>query len=211
MKQQVKNMFDQITMPAESARRIQCAMAAKAAGQPAKTAHMARPSIIRAAACFTVILLAGTALNTQVRAAVNEFVKRYVFNDGLVVIAQQEDGTSGVSYTSSIGLYAEVREDGRLYCIANGEDTDITDLASMETPYIFTYTDADAVEHIVIVGGTPENFGVTEFYRESGEEQEGWIGGFSENCQDQTGAAWPWLAAAWSELSIPWPLPAPAE
>lgn len=211
MKEQVRDMYDRITMPENTKYRIHQAMASKAAGQPVRKAIPTRRPVAAAAAFLTVLLLAGATLNTEVRAAVNEFVKRYVFNGGLTVIEQREDGASGISHGSSIHLYVEVREDGHLYFIANGENTDITDVTSMEEPYIHTYTDADGIEHLLIVGGTPENFGISEFYRESGDSQEGWqgwIGGSSENCMDtQTGNAYPWLAKAWEELNIPWPLP----
>lgn len=211
MKQQVTDMYDQITMPEETAERIRQAMAEKGA-QPRRTYASRRPATV-AAAFLTVVLLTCTALNTQVRAAVNDFLKRYVFNGGLTVVQQLEDGMGIISKGSSLHLYAENR-DGRLYFIANGENTDITDLTSLDAPYIHTYTDAEGVEHLVIVGGTPENFGFHEFWRESGapDSPRAWIGGQGENYLDmETGSVYPWLAKAWEELDIPWPLPSGTE
>lgn len=211
MKDQVRDMFDQITMPENTIQRVRQVMAAKAGGRTPRRSYSTRRPAAVAAAFLTVILLASATLNTEVRAAVNEFVKRYVFHGGLTVIERREDGVSSVSYGSSMHLFVETREDGRLYFIGNGENIDITDMTSMEKPYIHTYTDADGIEHLLIVGGTPENFGMTEFYRESGGDQEGWqdwIGGNSENYMDmETGKAYSWLARAWEELNIPWPLP----
>jgi len=207
MKEQVNRMYDQITMPEETVQKVRQAMAEKEARSKGPCASR-RPATV-AAAFLTVILLTCTCLNTQVRAAVNEFMKRYVFNGGHTVVQQMENGVGIVSKGSSLHLYAENR-DGRLYFIANGENTDITGLASLDEPYIHTYTDSEGVEHLVIVGGTPENFGFHEFWRESGapEDAQMWIGGQGENYLDmETGNAYPWLAKAWEELNIPWPLP----
>ena len=98
-----------------------------------------------------------------------------------------------------------------MYFSIHGEYIDITDKTSMETPYIYTYVDDSNVEHILIIGGEPDNFGVSEFYREVVEGQQdwqGWIGGYSTNyCDNATGKAYPWLAAAWEELNLLWPMP----
>ena len=98
-----------------------------------------------------------------------------------------------------------------MYFSANGQYIDITDKTSMETPYIYTYVDEQNIEHMLIIGGVPDNFGVSEFYREVVEGQQdwqGWIGGYSDNYLDnETGKAYPWLAAAWEELDLLWPMP----
>lgn len=203
MTNQVKDMFVEITMPEESVQKIRTAMAEKAAGKTGRKT-VRRPATA-AAAFLSVLLLAGFAFNTQVRAAVNEFVKRYVFDNGNTVIEISEDGMSGVSHSTSLQLYLRTEADGRLYLLANGEHIDITDETSMEKPYMYTYVDEDAIEHLLIAGGTPENHGIHEFYREAGGM---WLGGYGENYLDmETEKAYPWLAAAWEELNLPWPLP----
>ena len=70
-------------------------------------------------------------------------------------------------------------EDGRLYLTIDGEITDITDLIDRQTPYIYTYTDAqtNAVSgkvSYVIAGGTPDDYGVVDIAYIEGL---GWWGG----------------------------------
>lgn len=204
MKDQVKDMFAEITMPEDSARRIRRAMAEKQAGQTAQRPRR-RPAAA-AAVVLSVLLLAGLGLNTQVRAAVENLVKRYVFHNGNTVIEKREDGMSGISTLTNVADCLEVR-DGRLYLIANGENRDITDETSMEKPYFYTYVDSQAVEHLLILGGTPDNYGYHEFYREDSGQGD-WLGGEGANYLDmETEKAYSWLVNAWEELNIPWPLP----
>lgn len=204
MKDQVKDMFAEITMPEDSARRIRRAMAEKQAGQAVQRPRR-RPAAA-AAVVLSVLLLAGLGLNTQVRAAVENLMKRYVFHDGNTVIEKREDGMSGISTLTNVADCLEVR-DGRLYLIANGENRDITDETSMEKPYFYTYVDSQAVEHLLILGGTPDNYGYHEFYREDSGQGD-WLGGEGANYLDmETEKAYSWLVNAWEELNIPWPLP----
>lgn len=205
MKNSVKNMYDQIAMPEDVARRIQNAMDQKR-GQG--RAFSIRRTAAMAAAFVTVVLIATVSLNTEVQAAVIGLFKRYVFNDNTFSVEMDED-SSHVSWDTSAPLCAEER-DGRLYFIANGENRDITDETSLEKPFIYTFTDGQNVEHCLIVGGTPENFGVHEFFREVGvrsNPQDGWLGGYGTNYLDENNRAYPWLAAAWEALQLPWPLP----
>lgn len=204
MKDQVKDMFAEITMPEDSARRIRRAMAEKQAGQAVQRPRR-RPAAA-AAVVLSVLLLAGLGLNTQVRAAVENLMKRYVFHDVNTVIEKREDGMSGISTLTNVADCLEVR-DGRLYLIANGENRDITDETSMEKPYFYTYVDSQAVEHLLILGGTPDNYGYHEFYREDSGQGD-WLDGEGANYLDmETEKAYSWLVNAWEELNIPWPLP----
>lgn len=204
MKDQVKNMFAEITMPEDSARRIRRAMAEKQAGQTAQRPRR-RPAAA-VAVVLSVLLLVGLGLNTQVRAAVENLVKRYVFHNGTTVIEKREDGMSGISTLTNVSDCLEAR-DGRLYLIANGENRDITDETSMEKPYFYTYVDDQAVKHLLILGGTPDNYGYHEFYREDSGQGD-WLGGEGANYLDmETEKPYPWLVNAWENLNIPWPLP----
>lgn len=58
-------------------------------------------------------------------------------------------------------------EDGRLYFVADGGKTDITDLIDEETPYIYKLhdlpTDKEYSENYILVGGTPEKYGYASF------------------------------------------------
>lgn len=210
MKDQVKEMFEQIRMPEGAAAKIQKAMAQQTAGKSGSgNCRWFRPGTV-AAALAAVVLFFGIATNNVVRAAVNDLV-RYVFESAhfrkdtqtgdLLEITGAKDGNP---------IFVEAG-DGKMYFSIHGEYIDITDKTSMETPYIYTYVDDSNVEHILIIGGEPDNFGVSEFYREVVEGQQdwqGWIGGYSTNyCDNATGKAYPWLAAAWEELNLLWPMP----
>ena len=205
MKEQVKEMFDQITMPEETERKIRQVIAGE--WKPKKR----NPGLLRAAATVAAMLALILVISPTARAAVNELV-RYVVADASFV----RDSETGevmevvVDEEGESNMFIEVG-DGKFYFSANGQYIDITDKTSMETPYIYTYVDASNIEHMLIIGGEPDNFGVSEFYREVVEGQQdwqGWIGGYSSNYIDnQTGKAYPWVAAAWEELNLPWPMP----
>lgn len=215
MKEHVKDIFDQVTMPAGCEQKVLRAMADKAEGKTTRNARPAlRPATVFAAA-LALVLFVSAATNNKVQAAMNDLV-RYVFGGASFIQMDTETGDiiSLVSYPTQegdpAGVFVEI-SDGRMYFGIHGEYIDITDKTSMETPYIHTYVDGDNIEHILIIGGTPDNFGVSEFYREKVEGQqdwEGWVGGYSENHIDnETGKAYPWLAAAWEERNLPWPIP----
>ncbi|MDE7244842.1 MAG: hypothetical protein K2O18_12835 [Oscillospiraceae bacterium] len=63
----------------------------------------------------------------------------------------------------------ELREDGRLYLTVNGENRDITDECSYETPYVYTCAGEDGLQHTFIIGGEPESIGWIEY---AGDEDE---------------------------------------
>jgi len=209
MKQQVKQMYEQIKMPASCVQAIRRAAENQAREETRPVPSRRRPAAV-AAAFLAAVLVAGLAFNTEVRAAVDQFLKRYVFYQDTAVIEIDGDGTAMTSYDTGAPLFAQVR-DGRIFFVANGEDLDITDQTSLEEPFLYTYVDDQNVEHSLIVGGTPENFGVHAFFREHGvhaNSQDGWLGGYGSNYLDpDTGKAYPWLEKAWEELHIAWPLP----
>ena len=60
---------------------------------------------------------------------------------------------SGSVETGDVTDPVELREDGRLYLTANGEDLDITDQCSYEIPYIYECTGPDGLRHAFIIGG----------------------------------------------------------
>ena len=76
-------------------------------------------------------------------------------------------------------------EGGRLYFVADGGKTDITDLIDEETPYIYKLHDLPAdkpnCENYIIVGGTPEQYGFISFVPSGSlrEENYGEIVGWS--------------------------------
>lgn len=203
MKGQIGEMFAQVKMPMETEETIRKAMAQ---GEKPKT--RGRNSWAVRLGTLAAVLALVVTISPEVRAAARDFVKRYVLNGGRVVIETHEDGVSGEIYGSSMDYYVERREDGHLYFIGNGENMDITDEISMEKPFLYAYADEQGLEHWVIVGGTPDNYGLQEFYRDTSEDIPRWMGGIGENYLDmETQKAYPWLAVAWEELDIPWSMP----
>lgn len=212
MKEQVKEMYDQITMPEETQDRIRKAMQQGKAPKQSPWKRFGSTAAAMAAMLTLVLVLSPTA-----RAAVDDVV-RYVFGTATITV-DTENGNilSVVSYPAEgteNPVFVEVKggvEDRKMYFSYEGQYVDITDKTSMETPYIHKYVDEENIEHIIIIGGEPDNFGVSEFYRQTGEDLQpwqGWEGGYSENYIDnETGKAYPWLAKAWEELNLPWPLP----
>ena len=205
MKDKVKDMFEKITMPEDTARKIQAAMEQP---RPRKKPLWVGRTV--AAAAMLALVL---SLSPQARAATGNLV-RYVFGGWSSIVMDEETGKilEVVSFPmeEKDAAYLESK-DGRLYLTVKESRMDITDQTSMEVPFIYTYVDSQNVEHMLIIGGVPENFGVSEFYREKGENLEswqGWIGGYSDNYFDNTTEeAYPWLANAWEKLNLPWPLP----
>lgn len=201
MKEQVKNMYDQITMPETTEKAVQKAMHQKAAGKR----H--RNGAIRGVAAAAVMAALVLVISPQARAAVQDLV-RYVISDAQFV---RDEETGELLEFSNDGHTFIETGDGKMYFSVDGQYIDITDMTSMEKPYIYTYVDDADVEHLLIIGGVPENFGVCEFYRDATNTEQswnGWIGGYSENYFDnQKEQVYPWVAAGWEECDIPWPMP----
>ena len=214
MKDKVKEMYDQIVMPEECELKIRRAMTQKEQGKkPARAGYALRPATVMAA-LLAVLLFASVAMNNEVQAAVSNMV-RYVFGGAAHIVVDTESGdVLDVTAFDETGMENPVfveAGDGKMYFSYDGQYIDITDKTSMETPYIHKYIDDENIEHTIIIGGVPNNFGVFEFYREVVEGQQdwqGWIGGYSENYLDrETEKAYPWVAAAWEELDLLWPMP----
>ncbi len=52
---------------------------------------------------------------------------------------------------------------GRLYFTLNGQQTDITDKCSADTYFRYDYTDTDHITHVIIIGGTVDDYGYAEY------------------------------------------------
>lgn len=76
---------------------------------------------------------------------------------------------SGASYENGIfdgrdAVPPIMVEEGRVWFIADGQHTDITDLIDASTPYLYTYTDPETMAvTYTAVGGTPEDLGWFEY------------------------------------------------
>lgn len=206
MKEQVKEMFAEITMPAAAEERILRAMAEG----PAPKRSVVR-AFGRTAAAIAAMLALILTISPQARAAAKDLV-RYVISDAKFIRDEANGDILEVAIDDETDAHMFIEtSDGSMYFSVDGQYIDITDKTSMETPYIYTYVDDAQVEHLLIIGGVPDNFGVCEFYRDAADKAEswsGWIGGYSENYFDnQAEKAYPWVAAGWEELDIPWPMP----
>lgn len=129
MKDQIRNMFEQITMPRDTEMRIRAAMDRR---QPAKSRW--KPAVT-AAAVLAMLLL----ISPQARAAVEGWVMKYVFSGSDLTIYQQTDpqgNVTGIMATvdTEAPAFAQV-VDGRLYFLGNGENLDITDEIAEDNPF----------------------------------------------------------------------------
>lgn len=206
MKEQVRDMFAEITMPEETANRIQEAMAQ----QKQRTAKPWVRTLVNAAALFVLVLL----LTPSARAAVEDWVVKYFFPGSDLTIYEQTDasgnvvGIVGVVDTEAPAFARMVN--GRLYFLGNNEKIDITEDITEEKPYFYTYVDDYGLTHAMAVGysGTIENYGIYEFIWKELEGERDWVTGSGRNfMNNETEARYPWVDLVWEELDIPWPMP----
>lgn len=202
MKEQVKEMFAQVSMPEETQQKIRGAMTAQR--HPRKH-HPGLVRAVTAAAVLALVLLVSPAA----RAAVEDWVLRYVFPESGLSIYKQTDENGEVCNVMVVDTesppFAYVRE-GRLYYSHNGEETDITDQITETQPYYHTYVDDYGLTHYRAVGysGSVENYGIYEFVK----GEDGWEGGSGRNFLDaKTETRYPWVDIVWAEWNIPWPMP----
>ena len=132
MKEQVKEMFAQVTMPEKTEKKIRSAMVT--AG-PA-----ARKPVGRRLATAAAVLLLVFFISPQARAAVEGWVVKYFFPGSDLTIYEQTDasgnvvGIAGVVDTEAPPFARMVN--GRLYFLGNNEKIDITDEITEEKPHL---------------------------------------------------------------------------
>lgn len=204
MKNQIRNMFEQTTMPRDTEMRIRAAMGRR---QPAKSRW--KPAVT-AAAVLAMLLL----ISPQARAAVEGWVMKYVFSGSDLTIYQQTDpqgNVTGIMATvdTEAPAFAQI-VDGRLYFLGNGENLDITDEIAEDNPFFYTYVDNYGLTHAMAVGysGSIENYGIYEFIWEDVDGQRDWVTGSGRNfLSSETETRYPWVDLVWQELNVPWPMP----
>ncbi len=102
----------------------------------------------------------------------------------------------------------------RLYFTANGEYLDITDQISEDTPFAYTYDDAEGVRHHVAVGGVysgseaPITVGWAEWLQQAPYGDGDWLGGTVCNERTAAGGYVPWLSRGAQMHGLPWSYPA---
>lgn len=73
-----------------------------------------------------------------------------------------EDGGLHLDYTRHDDYWL-LAEDGRFFLDMGGERIEITGKFDADTPYIHTVEDVSGITFHYVVGGTPDNYGFTEF------------------------------------------------
>lgn len=211
MKEQVKDMFAQVTMPQKTEEAILRAMEEKRKSQRSMPVKPGRKIAAIAAMLALVLVISPTA-----RAAVEGWVLKYVFPESGLSIYEETDADGNLSSVVAVDTesktFAEFR-DGRLYYTCDGEETDITDQIAEDKPFYHSYVDAYGLTHYRAVGyaDSLENFGIYEFIRkvEDGQQDwEGWEGGSGRNfLSTETECRYPWVDIVWEDLNVPWPKP----
>ncbi|MBR2047076.1 MAG: hypothetical protein IKC09_06640 [Oscillospiraceae bacterium] len=219
MERNIREYFENETMPEDTVRRIEDSL------------RKPRPStapLLRMAAVFAVVLLAvGLFLSTDLMEVcadvfdipihtqkpeatepLGQMETEIYVSYGGIVGGEGEKIDAYISLAPNTGIPAEVI-DGRLYFTANAEHIDITDLCSEETAYVYALQDNTGVQHYFIIGGTPEDWGYQIFLKVPGMDIcGGWICGGSAGA---TTRASDWKYRQWAhdgqaKVGHPWPL-----
>lgn len=115
-----------------------------------------KKKLFLAAGLAAALLLIGAGLPSVVHQV-------YRLVNTTLSFVQTPDGT-GVTYEH--GTSSMVAEEGRLFFVLDEERTDITDLISADTPYIYDGSDPETgLTYYLIMGGTPENYGWLEWVK----------------------------------------------
>ena len=112
------------------------------------------------AAALTAGALAASGVLSRIPLLTGGAMERGVNPDGT--------GYSSVSVSTDQESYPVEARDGKIwFTTETGEELDITGQFSETEPYVYSYTDADGINHDLVVGGTAEDFGCFEFVYDS--------------------------------------------
>ncbi|MCI8539405.1 MAG: hypothetical protein HFF18_12240 [Oscillospiraceae bacterium] len=198
--------FDQVRMSEEQVRQIRAGLASRCPRDEME-AHLMNNSkrirrpILAIAAVFLIAAMSLTAFayGGKIVEGVYTLMTGAIIEHGV-----DENGNSyasGSVETGDVTDPVELREDGRLYLTANGEDLDITDLCSYEIPYIYECTGPDGLRHAFIIGGGLDAIGWAEFmWDEEGMPEAGRACFGTPGGTDDA----PWLDAGKAQLDLPW-------
>lgn len=204
MKDRVKEMYAEITMPEACAEKIR--------KEAVEKGTVRRKPILRPVLATVMALALVLCLSPEVRAAVDEWVTTTFLNLDLTIYEKPlKDGQGGtgriIHVDTEQSTFAHV-ENGRLYFTGSEQNLDITDEIREDKPYYCQYVDEGTGMTICLVvgmAGNVENFGVYEFIKDTDGE---WIIGTGRNFLDpETNQAYPWVDLVWEELEIPWSMP----
>ncbi|MBQ2927941.1 MAG: hypothetical protein IJD98_05135 [Oscillospiraceae bacterium] len=207
MKEQVREMFEQVSMPQETQQKIRQAML------DSKRKRTPVRAVVKTLASAAAVLILVLAVSPTARAAMNEWMVKYFFPGSDITIYEKTDENGNV--IGIVGVDTEAPPfariiNGRLYFVGNNEKIDITDQITEDQPYYYTYIDDYGLTHAMAVGysGSIENYGIYEFIWEEIDEGKDWITGTGRNFLDsETESRYPWVDIVWQDLNIPWPMP----
>ena len=195
--------FDQIHLPEERAAVVRKALASRCSQTEQEVIPMKhfkrlpRP-VTAAAALILVFALSATAF------AYGQRFYSFMSGGSVQDITDENGQVIGVQGSVDPDLAVppvELRDDGRLYLTANGENADITGLCSDETPYIYECTGSDGLRDTFIIGGEPDAVGWAEFiWDEDGLP----TAGTSQFATPEGRDGAPWFDAAMEQLNLPW-------
>ena len=140
--------------------------------KPKRTTRTSWFKVLIAAAALVCLMGATAANGFFFTTTSGESIAYYIGWDGMV----HYEGTSHLDGTEALSRVVRL-ENGRLYFVADGGKTDITDLIDEETPYIYKLHDLPAdkpnCENYIIVGGTPKQYGFISFVPHDSLSDEG--------------------------------------
>ncbi len=198
--------FDQVRMPKDRAQQLRTELASRCSHDEMEARTMNNSKKIRRPALALVAVFVIAAMSLTAFAYGGAIAERVytLMTGGTVEHGVTEDGVSyasGSTAPDEVTAPVELRDDGRLYFVANGEDIDITDQCSYETPYIYECTGPDGLRHAFIVGGDLDAIGWAEFmWNEDGMPEAGSAAfGTPGGTEDA-----PWLDEGKDELNLPW-------
>ena len=145
-----QKMFDQIHLSAQRAGEVRRELAARRAQNKLEVTDMtdnSRNNRRPIAAILTVCAVAVLTVTAFASGGLDHIIK--------MMTVQSEETVQTEETVSPV----ELREDGRLYLTINGENRDITDECSYETPYVYECEGEDGLRHIFIIGGGLEETG----------------------------------------------------
>lgn len=189
MKQQMKALFDQVTMSEECEMRIEKML--RENGKK-KNFGVKRKAVLAAVAAAVLCALPITAY-----AATGGEILRFLGGKGTIYHGSAENGSviAKVEMETSPENDLFRQENGKLYLMGSGGEIDLTDQLSETEPYIYSCAAADGTVHYLIIGGSAENYGYAEFVKDANGV---WQGGYSYNAVGE------WYKQGARELELPW-------
>lgn len=105
---------------------------------------------------------------------------------GRIEQGKNSDGEDFVSIDTGFVEDPIKVQDGQIYFILDGYNTNITDYCSDETYYEYEKISDNGYRHVVLIGGTPDNVGMAEFVF----DEEGKLIGSNASLNSQTEPMW---------------------